>query len=1044
MSSLENIAISASAGSGKTYQLTNRFIYLLHLSEAPERIIALTFTRTAAGEFFHKIIEKLCDASESEAKATQLSEELQIDADRDRYRSLLLCVIRNMHRLNLQTLDSFFFRVVSAFSLELGLSGNLRLLDESSEPRMRNLVRDSIVHRPGELTEELHEFWHAFKQATYGREERSVDVIITQFIEALYALYLENPDSALWGHIDRIWPDGCPWAMDGAIDWLALANQLRANLPEGLNKSQSNDFENAALKIETYAASEDLNTLLKNALSIAPDLFNGRATLKVRKPIELPLPTCQALAHCLRAVVWHHLQRASQNTQGVYRILQTYHENYDTLVRRPGQLAFADLTHLLAQADTDSPLASKDGHERALMDYRLDAKFDHWLFDEFQDTSRPQWQVVANLIDEIVQDSSGQRSFFYVGDTKQCLYLWRNSDDRLFHDIQSHYNRSEPKIQSAPLFMSWRSAPAILEAVNTVFGDHAAISENFSADASKRWARAWKSHLASPATENQSGYACWIEAGKDTGSDRNSRILQILSELNPIERGISVGILVRKNTDANEVADFLREHSDFPIHTGSAVQPAVDNAAGAALLTMLRLATHPGDRHAQGYLQLIDCSTAGSSLIDACPELRRRLHSTSCESAVRWACQQIAAHLSDGDRHHHERLDRLIALARAFDQEEQNDPDSLYQYLKESRSGECHGSDQIIVETIHKSKGLEYDVVLLACEDKTVRTEQRISPLLETDGSARWILEPLKKDLMQADPELQSFLDQTESQQGFGNLCTLYVAMTRAKRALYMISDLDRVSQGSTVHYLRDILGDSSEDHTLFPQSSTATAYPLLWQTGDLNWHQTFKIRSKQPDTDSAQRSETIRFSPAHPRLQLARPSSGSAYDLPAHLLFDLSEQSSAFGTRMHAAFQKIEWLDDAIDLHSLSPDPAVCASIKACFDKPEIRALFQTSDPTTTVWRERAFTYVEGDQYISGIFDRVLLEAHKGHTKATIIDFKTDRIHSNNTLAEASEHHREQLEMYRKALSYITGIASNAISLKLIFTDVAEVVDLS
>jgi ATP-dependent helicase/nuclease subunit A len=72
LNSLQNIAISASAGSGKTYTLTNRFIYLLHAFEQPERIIALTFTRTAAGEFFHKIIEKLCDAAEDPTKAASL------------------------------------------------------------------------------------------------------------------------------------------------------------------------------------------------------------------------------------------------------------------------------------------------------------------------------------------------------------------------------------------------------------------------------------------------------------------------------------------------------------------------------------------------------------------------------------------------------------------------------------------------------------------------------------------------------------------------------------------------------------------------------------------------------------------------------------------------------------------------------------------------------------------------------------------------------------------------------------------------------------
>ncbi len=1042
MNSLQHIAISASAGSGKTYQLTNRFIYLLHLAEKPERIIALTFTRTAAGEFFQKIIEKLCDAAEYPAKAAGLSKELHISADCTRYHHLLQLLIRSMHRLNLQTLDSFFFRVVSAFALELGLSGSLNLLDESSEPRVRNEVRDSIVHRQGELSTELNEFWHAFKQATYGEEKRSVEGVVSDFIEQLYALYLEAPDGKLWGQADAIWPAGCPWQFSGNPDWQQLADKLRANLPEGLNKSQQNDFESAAKKIETYPVDEDLNTLLKNAFAVASDILSGSATIKVRKELHLSGPACHALADCLRSIVWHHLKRSLENTQGVHRILQAYHENYDRLVRRPGRLAFSDLTHLLSPDSEGSPMGSVDPFTRQLMDFRLDGQFDHWLFDEFQDTSRPQWEVVANLIDEIVQDASGQRSFFYVGDTKQCLYLWRNSDDRLFHDIRANY----PSINSQPLSVSWRSAPPILDAVNDVFSDNAAIAESFSADAASRWARAWQPHAASPATAGLSGFACWLKAKKDDSPDRSELILKILQDLNPIERGMSVGVLVRKNADANEVAEFLRENSSFPVHTGSAIQPAVDNAAGAALLSLLRLAAHPGDAHARGHLELIDVSTTGTSLVEAANELRTRLFSESSEAAVRWAAEQIETHLTEHDTRHRERLDRLVAKARAFDGEERRDIDGLYHFLKNSHSGECPAGDAVIIETIHKSKGLEYDVVILVNEDKTVRSERRISPLLDSTGKAEWIMEPVKKELMQADPVLEQFLEQSESQNGFGNLCTLYVAMTRAKRGLYMISDLERVSQGSTVGFLRDCLGDEAIDTELFPKSN----YPMLWSTGAPDWYEAFECTIPTPAASTGQATTIPDFDPAHPRLQLARPSKGKPIQQNMGKVFDLSEQATDFGTRVHDAFEQIEWLEApahtgdrqmqmTLEPEGNAPGQAVAETLATCFENSDIRALFTRPDTRCTVWRERAFTYVEGYQFHNGVFDRVHLhqDADGQILRAEIIDFKTDRIHKSNSIEQATEHHRPQLEAYRKALSKILGIEESRIELKLLFTDI-------
>lgn len=1038
MNILENIAISAAAGSGKTYQLTNRFISLLHLSEAPERIIALTFTRTAAGEFFDNIIDKLCHASESSENAHALSQELGIEADEKRYHHLLRLLIDEMHRLNLQTLDSFFFKVVSAFALELGLPSQLRLLDSTSEPRMHDAVRDSIVYTSGELDDALNEFWHAFKQATYGREERSIDRVVANFIDALYALYLNTPDPKLWGQTTAIWKSKCPWQLKKAPDWNQLADNFSASIPESLAKRQLNVFETAADKIRAYPVNEDLNSFLQNALACAEDIFNGSATIKVYTDLEITGPFCEAIADSLRAVVWHHLERALQNTQGVYRILDAYHTNYDRIVRQPGKLGFSDLTHLLQQKQNSSQTL-----DRSLIDYRLDASFDHWLFDEFQDTSRPQWQVVADLIDEIVQDDSGTRSFFYVGDTKQCLYLWRNSDDRLFHDIQAHYNKNALKIVPKPLSVSWRSAPSILDAVNTVFADQAAIEATFGTDAAGRWQRAWQRHSASPATESLSGYACWLRAQKDEGRERNELIQQILEDLQPLEKGMTVGILVRQNKQANAIAEFLREHTDLPIHTGSSVQPASDNAAGVALLNMLRLSAHPGDAQARGFLKLIDHSTSGTSLVEACPEFRERLLTQTSESAVRWASKILQSHLSDKDTRHKQRLDDLVDLARAYDREDSHHIDGLHDFLIEASTGEPVDKGSIVIETVHKSKGLEYDVVIFANEDKTNRSESRISPLLNQAGEAEWILEPIKKELMQADPELTQFLTQTESKNGFERLCTLYVAMTRAKRALYMISDLDRAHSGTSVRYLKDLLGKSADTMELFPETDAAFAYPVLWQTGDSNWHSQFKEPQSQSD-ETVKPKPTKEFTPSHPRLQLARPSEKADQKMSLARYFDLAQEASEFGTQVHTAFEAIETWSPELDFESLAGgNTSVQKALQRCFESAAIRETFSPRSSQSIVWRERAFACVEGDQYISGTFDRVTLEKSPNGTllSAEILDFKTDRIHGKNTIEQATEHHKPQLEIYRQALAKIIGLPIKKIQLKLLFTDTADIV---
>src|SRR3954447_24159269 len=109
------VMILASAGSGKTYALTNRFVSLLAAGAAPERIVALTFTRKAAGEFFDEILNKLAMAARHADSAAKLAREIdQPKLQAADFRRMLRTVVDAMHRLRLGTLDGFFARIVRA------------------------------------------------------------------------------------------------------------------------------------------------------------------------------------------------------------------------------------------------------------------------------------------------------------------------------------------------------------------------------------------------------------------------------------------------------------------------------------------------------------------------------------------------------------------------------------------------------------------------------------------------------------------------------------------------------------------------------------------------------------------------------------------------------------------------------------------------------------------------------------------------------------------------------------------------------------------
>ena len=109
---------------------------------------------------------------------------------------------------------------------------------------------------------------------------------------------------------------------------------------------------------------------------------------------------------------------AKKALAAIYKIVAEYEKIYDKTVRKQGHLSFNDMTISIAK--------SQNPVERKFAEYRFDSSTKHWLFDEFQDTSRLQWEVFKDIIDEAIQDP--EKSFYFVGDIKQSIYGWRGGE----------------------------------------------------------------------------------------------------------------------------------------------------------------------------------------------------------------------------------------------------------------------------------------------------------------------------------------------------------------------------------------------------------------------------------------------------------------------------------------------------------------------------------------------------------------------------------------------------------------------------------------
>ncbi len=1043
MSRTGHVMILASAGSGKTYALTNRYVRLLAHGAKPERIAALTFTRKAAGEFFDEILKKLAGAASDEIVAKKLAGEIEVPALRAAdFLKLLRVVSEAMHRLNLGTLDSFFARVVRAFPLELGLGGDLEMLqDHAARLERRRVLRQMFAHTDGGTARQ--DFIEAFKRATFGTEEKRLGERLDAFLDEHAEVYLAAPDAACWGRAERIWPQGCAWltAADARKRTDAAAG-LRAALPWAtFSDPQSKRWNNFFATLPEWAPGAPLPKPMAYMVGNAFKVWPGLTEITVeRKKVPLSLEASGALRALVSGIVGAELARRLEMTQGIFAVLRGYEEVYDGAVRRAGRLTFADVQRLLRPDTPDGTwMLSRDAaaEARLFIDWRLDAQIDHWLLDEFQDTSFGQWSVLRNLIDEAVQDPAEERSFFYVGDVKQAIFAWREGDSRLFREIFNHYNETRPgTIREERLDRSWRSGPAVIAMVNRVLGDSEALARLFPAQAAARWTQEWRDHVS--AKKELGGFAALRQAEDEAG--RFAETLRILTETRALERGLSVAVLVQKNSTAAELADFLRREGKLPAVAESDLHVGMDNPLACAVLALFRAAAHPGDRAAwthvamtplQAVLAAENCVTGDGLAVRLLGEIHAEGFARTMESWVR----KLEPALAADDAFSRERGRQLAEAARLFDETGSRDVAEFVQFVERHTVRDADTAAVVRVMTVHKAKGLGFDLVVLPDLEGTKLAARRRGLAVQRaqDRTVEWVLDLPPETFYAEDKVLAGHVSLAEADACYEELAVLYVAMTRAKRAMYVITEPVGTSQSCNFpRLLQETLGEE-------------------WASGDARWFDTISPVAPEHAVDGGLatiRSIRTLHRPAR------TPSESAAPEIAGEKLFALEGGGAVnFGRAVHALFETVEWWEIAqaaawtTARKKEGADEIALREAVNCLQSAGLAEVFARSGGGVEVWREKAFEVVLDGVWLTGVFDRVVVERDAANQpiKAWVIDFKTDRSRAGeDQAASAIEKHAGQLNLYRRVVAVLTGLSVQAIRATLVLTAGSEAVDVS
>jgi ATP-dependent helicase/nuclease subunit A len=1082
-----HLVIRASAGAGKTYQLTTRYLDLLRRlpdDTGPEAILATTFTRKAAGEILGRIFNRLAEAAEDPDSLRELNQDLRREGmepeaggRRERFRSLgpeqclalLRKLVDSLHRVAVGTIDSFFNRVAQSFLFELDLPTDSRLAGEGDaiEEQLRNEAVEALLESGDELTGRVLEGLLLRQQR--GKASRSVAESLSRLVGRLYNIYLEAPQPEAWSALQVPEPPD-ERELERVVSALAaLEPELPRTTAEKPNATWKKVWQGVLEACRQgrwqQAAS---STLVARAAAGDPDYARAAIDDAWRQP-------CSVIAQKAASEVLGELR---QRTETAQQLLQRYDHHYRQLQRRRGVVTFADVTRRLAR-----DLPGLGGEVVNELYYRLDGRIAHVLVDEFQDTSIDQWSVLEPLVDEVVASGDGSRSYFCVGDTKQSIYGWRGGCSELFDRVGNLYARQG--LREASLNVSYRSSPVVLEAVNRVFGEmqQSALLKDAPA-AAARWDAEFGTHLAVEKNRKLPGYVRYMttvagseeaepaeqgaEDGDDDGKggdgafpsafDHESFVAERVAEICADSPGRSVGILVRSHKMAERLLHALESRGMRA--SGEGGNPLTDTSAVNAVLSAVLLGDHPGDSAAAFHL-------ANSPLGEIVGLSRDnwRSQAGSVSRAIRaWLLQRgYAGTIADWteklapscDRRSLFRLVQLTVQADAYDAERTLRPADFVAEMESVRV-EQPAAARVRVMTIHAAKGLEFDAVVLPELSSAWRAELNwLVERGEPAGPVTGVFYCHKQAALMSE-QLGRAREAALGRERFEDLCTLYVAMTRARHALHLLVPALRLKKdgnlktntSSATLLLERLVPDPAD------RVRAAQAGQILYEIGDARWAETMGVASEAAAEELVSLSGPLVRRTKRPLRSFAviTPSSlESGGTVTGRDLLGLgAEEGRRYGSLMHAWFEQVVYIDqegglpgDAL-LREIAAREAPAATrqwveeriaeFRQMLRRPAIAARLKKAGEAH-LWRERSFAVRAGDAILRGVFDRVVVFEDDRYRprSATIMDYKTDDVSPGN-LERAVERYRPQLGAYRQALSAMLGLPRDAIECQLLF----------
>lgn len=1101
-----NIAVFASAGSGKTHLLVHRILKLLLSDVDPSQILAITFTRKAAAEMQERLMKVLAEwatADDTQVKTTLQSlshpnDAASIAKTRKLYEELLF----SEYEIRITTFHAFCQDILKRFAIHAGVPAGFRVTETNDELKQeaRKRLLKAANHKNKQLSDAL------FTLLQHCSTVNNVNEVLDTFINSRsdWLSFTENQNDPV-GYaelcLNRLIFPPQTGKNQNPSDLIPALHEYLSYISAHKTKTYQSYCELlSAFVVQTQPEKEQLDIILpvfftrkmeKREIKTSKSLEKSLGANKTQAFISLHDAISEQITNYLDTIKKEKLLEFNQAWfyAGHYLL-----DEYQKLKFSQHTLDFDDLewyTYLLLNQ-----------HESAAwIQYKLDQRIQHILIDEFQDTNPTQWNLIFPLLTELAIDShESHRSLFFVGDAKQSIYGFRRANSEL-QLTAAEWAKENLNAQLLETDDSYRSSPAIINFVNKIFSQQDIELNNFNshkAVQSDLWGHVQVNQLCyaeDPETENQiqlgfrdpllkASVSIEYDSHHLEGLQVASKISELIADATPIMENQSpratkysdIIILARNRTHLAQLEHALREqHIPYSSIYDGEFLSQLEVQDILSLLTYL-IQSHNDLALAQVLRSpLYGMNDQDLMEISCQPETswHEKLKSyaqTSKSILAKQAFEQLQDWRSMANKLPvHDLLDRiyfdtnllsrysnslpsdyagginsqvldnltaLLQLSLDLDAGRYSSIQSFLSSLQNkqvSNTSFCtkptDNDNAVKIMTIHSAKGLEAPVVFLVDTGPKKPQLNTYKPIINWPSDARrpeqfFLLG--RKDSV--DKTTQSIIDQQLTTNWKEELNLLYVALTRAKQYLFITGTASKQTATKSWHsIISDALSENFKDlnseswhaeHGLPPSIKSQESKQI-----DKSIAMDFDL-SKPFTTQEITNDDTEQTGPENVE--------HANYGTLVHKVFELIEQkhSQSNETLKLAVKSSLGVKIKAQDFESAVNE------VKNCLKTLELRHVFNSTDDQK-VLKEVPISFIKNGKVLYRIIDHLVIDDNQ----AWIIDYKTTREVSVDSMQEAAEQHQNQISTYIYAVKKL--YPEKSIRASILFTAIPALYDI-